>query len=141
MGQSLATTFAQLAVDVFQVPIDKIRIAMGDTDRVTGFGSAGSRSLFVVGSAVKVAAERTVEAATKLAAHELEAADADIEYGCGVSGARHARSGSDSTIATGVSGVSPWRMRAKVSAPFCSQSPSVVRRANNSQRSLHSPSE
>jgi carbon-monoxide dehydrogenase large subunit len=78
------TAFAQVAVDVFQVPMEKIRIGMGDTDRVTGFGSAGSRSLFVVGSAVKVASERTVETATKLAASELEAADTDIEYASGV---------------------------------------------------------
>ena len=84
MGQGLMTTFAQLAVDVFEVPIDKIRISMGDTDRGTGFGSAGSRSLFVGGSAVKVAAERTVDSARKLAASELEAADTDIEYAAGV---------------------------------------------------------
>ena len=80
MGQGLATTFAQLAVDVFGVPIEKIKILQGDTDRGTGFGSAGSRSLFVGGSAIKVAAERTVAKARDLAASELEAAAADIEY-------------------------------------------------------------
>ena len=74
MGQGLATTFAQLAVDVFDVPIDKIRIVQGDTDRGTGFGSAGSRSLFVGGSAVHVASERTVKKAQELAAAALEAA-------------------------------------------------------------------
>ncbi len=74
MGQGLATTFAQLAVDVFGVPIEKIRIVQGDTDRGTGFGSAGSRSLFVGGSAIKVAAERTVAKARDLAAAKLEAA-------------------------------------------------------------------
>jgi len=84
MGQGLATTFAQVAVDIFGVPIDKIRIVQGDTDRGTGFGSAGSRSLFVGGSAVRVAAQRTVEKAQDLAAKELEAAAADIEYGDGV---------------------------------------------------------
>ena len=52
MGQGLLTTYAQLAVDVFGVPIEQIRIVQGDTDRGTGFGSAGSRSLFVGGSAV-----------------------------------------------------------------------------------------
>ena len=36
MGQGLATTYAQLAVDVFDVPLDKIRIVQGDTDRGTG---------------------------------------------------------------------------------------------------------
>ncbi len=84
MGQGLATTFAQIAVDVFGVPIDKIRIVQGDTDRGTGFGSAGSRSLFVGGSAVRVGAERTVKTAQELAAKELEAAVSDIEYHDGV---------------------------------------------------------
>ena len=84
MGQGLATTFAQVAVDVFGVPIDKIKIVQGDTDRGTGFGSAGSRSLFVGGSAVRVAAERTIDKAQLLAAEELEAAAADIEYADGV---------------------------------------------------------
>jgi carbon-monoxide dehydrogenase large subunit len=84
MGQSLATTFAQLAVDVFGVPIDKIKLSFGDTDRGTGFGSAGSRSLFVGGSAVHVASERTVKKAHELAAAELEAAVSDIDYRDGV---------------------------------------------------------
>lgn len=80
MGQGIATTYAQLAVDVFGVPIEKIRIVQGDTDRAVGFGSAGSRSLFTGGSAVKVASQKTVEKAQDLAAEELEAAPSDIEY-------------------------------------------------------------
>ena len=80
MGQGLLTTYAQLAVDVFGVPIERIRIVQGDTDRGTGFGSAGSRSLFVGGSAVHVAARETVDEAKKLAAADLEAAAGDIEY-------------------------------------------------------------
>ena len=84
MGQGLLTTFAQVAVDVFGVPIDKIRIVLGDTDRGQGFGSAGSRSLFVGGSAVRVGAERTVDKAKAIAADEMEAAAGDIEYADGV---------------------------------------------------------
>ena len=84
MGQGLATTFAQIAVDIFGIPIEKIRIMLGDTDRATGFGSAGSRSLFVGGSAVRVASERTVKSAQELAAVELEAAVGDIEYRDGI---------------------------------------------------------
>src|SRR6185369_171206 len=83
MGQGLATTYAQLAVDIFGVPIERIRIVQGDTDRGTGFGSAGSRSLFVGGSAVQVAAQRTVQKAQDLAAAALEAAATDIEYAGG----------------------------------------------------------
>src|SRR5690606_28331818 len=50
------------------------------TDRGTGFGSAGSRSLFTGGSAVSVASQRTVRKAQDLAAEALEAAPGDIEY-------------------------------------------------------------
>ena len=80
MGQGIATSYAQLAVDVFGVPIECIRVLQGDTDRANGFGSAGSRSLFTGGAAVSVASQRTVDHAKELAAEALEAAAADIEY-------------------------------------------------------------
>ena len=83
MGQGLATSYAQLAVDAFGVPIERIRIVFGDSDRGSGFGSAGSRSLFTAGSAVKVAADRAVDAAKDLAAAALEAATVDLEYRAG----------------------------------------------------------
>ncbi len=83
MGQGLATTYAQLAVDKFQVPIEKIRIKLGDTDVVTGFGSAGSRSLFTGGSALQVAADRTIDKARELAADQLEVNPVDVEYAMG----------------------------------------------------------
>ncbi len=83
MGQGIATSCAQLAVDVFGVPIERIRVLQGDTDRVNGFGSAGSRSLFTGGSAVNVAATRTVDKARELAAEALEAPAADLEYRAG----------------------------------------------------------
>jgi aerobic carbon-monoxide dehydrogenase large subunit len=83
MGQGIATSYAQLAVDVFGVPIEKIRVLQGDTDRANGFGSAGSRSLFTGGGAVHVASERTVEHAKQLAGEALEAAASDIEYRAG----------------------------------------------------------
>lgn len=84
MGQGIATSYAQLVVDVFGVPLEQVRIVQGDTDRGTGFGSAGSRSAFIGGSAVKVASERTVHKAQDLAAEALEAAPRDIEYREGV---------------------------------------------------------
>ena len=80
MGQGIATSYAQLAVDAFGVPLEKIRIVLGDSDRGTGFGSAGSRSLFTAGSAFKVAADKTVATAKDLAADALEVAGADLEY-------------------------------------------------------------
>ena len=83
MGQGIATSYAQLAVDVFGVPIEKIRIVQGDTARGNGFGSAGSRSLFTGGSAVRVASERTIDHAKTLAGDALEASAGDIEYRAG----------------------------------------------------------
>ncbi len=84
MGQGIVTTLAQLVVDAFGVPIEQVRIVTGDTDRGNGFGSAGSRSLFTGGSAVRIGAERTIEKARELAAQELEVAAADIVYEAGV---------------------------------------------------------
>lgn len=83
MGQGIATSLAQLVVDAFGVPIDQVRVVLGDTDRGDGFGSAGSRSLFTGGSAVKVGADRTIAHGKSLAAQALEAAEADIVYAQG----------------------------------------------------------
>jgi len=94
MGQGIATSYAQLAVDVFGVPIEQIRVLQGDTDRAQGFGSVGSRSLFTGGSAVMVASERTVAQGKDLAAEVLEAAPADIAYRAG----RYSVAGTDLSI-------------------------------------------
>ena len=83
MGQGIQTSYAQLVVDVFGVELERIRIVMGDTDRGQGFGSAGSRSLFTAGSALNIAAEKTVANGKDLAAEALEAAATDIEYANG----------------------------------------------------------
>ena len=80
MGQGIQTSYVQLAVDVFGVPMDRIRILQGDTNRANGFGSAGSRSLFTGGSAVRVASERTIDHSKQLAGDALEVAAADIDY-------------------------------------------------------------
>ena len=83
MGQGIATSYAQLAVDVFGLPIERIRILQGDTDRANGFGSGGSRSLFTGGAALRVASLNAVAKGRDLAGQALEAAAADIEYASG----------------------------------------------------------
>jgi len=83
MGQGIATTLAQLVVDIFNVPLSQVRIVMGDTDRGNGFGSAGSRSLFTGGSAVSVGSTKALERARELAAQALEAAPEDVQYDAG----------------------------------------------------------
>jgi len=80
MGQGLETTYAQLINEVLQVPIKRIQIVQGDTDRANGVGSVGSRSAFVGGSAVVAAGHKVIVRGKELAAEVLEAAPADIEY-------------------------------------------------------------
>src|SRR5205823_2766601 len=56
----------------------------GDTDRVAfGIGTNGSRSTVIGGSALWMAADKIIAKARKLAAHLLEAAEADIEFADG----------------------------------------------------------
>ena len=83
MGQGIATSLAQLVVDAFGIPLTQVRVVLGDTDRGDGFGSAGSRSLFTGGSAVRIGAERTIEHGRELAAQALEAAVHDVQYQAG----------------------------------------------------------
>ncbi len=83
MGQGIATSLAQLVVDVFELPLEQIRVVLGDTDRGNGFGSAGSRSIFTGGSAMRTGAQRSVDHARALAASRLEASAADIDYQAG----------------------------------------------------------
>ena len=83
MGQGIATTLTQLVVDAFGVPADQVRVVMGDTDRGNGFGSAGSRSLFTGGSAVRAGADKAIALGKQLAAREFEAAAEDVIYAGG----------------------------------------------------------
>jgi carbon-monoxide dehydrogenase large subunit len=83
MGQGIATTLAQLVVDVFGVPMEQVRVVLGDTDRGDGFGSAGSRSLFTGGSSLHLGAEKTLDSARQLAGQALEASPADLDYAAG----------------------------------------------------------
>jgi carbon-monoxide dehydrogenase large subunit len=83
MGQGIATTLAQLMVDVFEVPLEQVHVVLGDTDRGDGFGSAGSRSLFTGGSALTIGAGKALDQARQLAAGTLEASAEDLAYSAG----------------------------------------------------------
>ena len=95
MGQGLETTYTQLVTGQLGIPIEKIRIVQGDTDRANGVGSVGSRSAFVGGSAVVAAGRKMVFQCKQFAADALEAAAADIEY----RGGRFGIAGTDRSIA------------------------------------------
>jgi aerobic carbon-monoxide dehydrogenase large subunit len=80
-GQGHETTFAQLVADQLGVPYDDIEIEHSDTKGTPfGFGSYGSRSLAVGGTAIYKSVQKVVEKAKLLAAHMLEAAPEDIVY-------------------------------------------------------------
>ncbi len=80
-GQGHETTFAQIVADKLGVPIANVDIVHGDTGQVPfGMGTYGSRSAAVGGSAIVKAAEKVIEKGKKIAAHLLEASEADIEF-------------------------------------------------------------
>jgi len=80
MGQGLQTTYSQMIAASLGIPIDRIDVVQGDTDLATGFGSVGSRSLFVGGTAVAVSTSDLIAKAREKASSLLEASVEDIEY-------------------------------------------------------------
>ena len=78
-GQGHETAYAQLASQLLDVPMDAIRVVQSDTGLVArGYGTAGSRSLQIGGSALRGACIALVEKATEEAARRLEASAQDI---------------------------------------------------------------
>ncbi|QDL96468.1 xanthine dehydrogenase family protein molybdopterin-binding subunit [Rhodopseudomonas palustris] len=84
MGQGLETTYTQMIAAALEIPIDKIDVVQGNTDLAVGFGSVGSRSLFVGGTAVAVGSADMIAKAREKAANILEASVEDIEYSGGM---------------------------------------------------------
>ena len=83
MGQGLQTTYTQMLTESLGIPMDRIDVVQGDTDLATGFGSVGSRSLFVGGTALAVSANDLITKAREKASQLLEASVDDIEYSGG----------------------------------------------------------
>jgi carbon-monoxide dehydrogenase large subunit len=78
-GQGHETTFAQLVNERLGIGMDKVQIVHGDTDKVQfGMGTYGSRSGAVGMSAIVKALDKVEAKAKKIAAHLMEAAEADI---------------------------------------------------------------
>ncbi len=80
-GQGHETAFAQIVSEGFGIGIDLVEIVHGDTDKVPfGMGTYGSRSLAVGGSAIHNAMQKIIAKGTKIAAHLMEAAEADVVF-------------------------------------------------------------
>ena len=80
-GQGHETTFAQVVADRLGISLEDVDIQHGDTGKVLfGMGTYGSRSLAVGGSAIVKAVDKIISKGRKIAAHLLEASDADVEF-------------------------------------------------------------
>lgn len=80
-GQGHATSFAQVVAETLGIPYDDVEIVEGDTDRVPeGGGTVSSRSLAMGGNALRQGAENLVEKGRWIAADQLEAAPADLDF-------------------------------------------------------------
>lgn len=83
-GQGHETTFAQIVADELGVPYEDVLVEHSDTQGTPfGYGTYGSRSAAVGGTAIYKSTAKIKEKARKLAAHMLEAAVEDIEYADG----------------------------------------------------------
>ena len=80
-GQSHVTTFSQIVAERLGIPYEDVEVLHGDTAVAPlGMDTYGSRSLTVGGVAAYHAAERVVEKARKIAAHQLEVGEDELEY-------------------------------------------------------------
>jgi aerobic carbon-monoxide dehydrogenase large subunit len=80
-GQAHETSWAMIVADALGIGIDDIEVLCGDTAIAPhGLDTYGSRSASVGGTAVHLAAHQVLDKARAIAAHQLEAAEADLEY-------------------------------------------------------------
>ncbi|MCV2875357.1 xanthine dehydrogenase family protein molybdopterin-binding subunit [Rhodobacteraceae bacterium XHP0102] len=97
-GQGHETSFAQVVADMIGIPENMVEIVHGDTANTPmGMGTYGSRSLAVGGSAMVRATEKIIAKAKKIAAHLMEASEADIELKDG----QFSVAGTDKSVAWG----------------------------------------
>jgi carbon-monoxide dehydrogenase large subunit len=84
-GQGHRTVYRRLVADYLGIPAETIEVGHGDSDdEVPSAAAVASRSTMSVGGAIAGALDAVIEKGKRLAAHVLEAAEADIQYGGGV---------------------------------------------------------
>jgi carbon-monoxide dehydrogenase large subunit len=84
-GQGHRTLYRRLAAERLGIPVEQVDFAQGDSDDgVPSAGAVASRSTMSVGGAVVATIDAVVEKGRQIAAHLLEAAEADIVYRDGV---------------------------------------------------------
>ena len=83
-GQGHETTFAQVVAEMLGCDESNVDIVHGDTAKIPfGMGTYGSRSIAVGGSAIVRSVEKIIAKGKKIAAHLMEAAEADVTFADG----------------------------------------------------------
>ncbi|WP_018682531.1 xanthine dehydrogenase family protein molybdopterin-binding subunit [Actinokineospora enzanensis] len=83
-GQGHETAWSQIVADQLGVPFEDIEVLHGDTQSSPkGLDTYGSRSLTVGAMAVLKAGEKVIAKARRVAAHQLECAEGDLEFAGG----------------------------------------------------------
>ncbi len=79
-GQGHQTSFAQIVAAELDIPVEKVHITTGDTQRFRwGIGTFASRAMVVAGNAIGQTAIAVKEKAIKIASSILEVAPEDLE--------------------------------------------------------------
>jgi CO/xanthine dehydrogenase Mo-binding subunit len=118
------TTFAQIAAEVLNVPLSMVGVTTGDTKTAPYAGmSAGSKTTYTVGRAVKAAAEDARRQILEIAADRLECASDDLEL---ADGEVRVKGSADRSL--------PFRRLAKLSTDFAAPHAAVVGRGTITAR-------
>src|SRR5437763_1415522 len=104
-GMGHETIYKQLVCDRLGIHPDRVHYVQGDTEKVAiGAGTGGPRTATLGGSAVYLATGKIIAKAKAIAAHLLEAAEADIDFADG----RFAIAGTDRAVSLADIAAAAW---------------------------------
>ncbi len=104
-GQGHETAFSQIVADRLGCTPDEVEVLHGDTAVIPlGMDTYGSRSLAVGGVALYQAADKVIEKARKIVAHQIEVSEDDLEYANG----RFQVKGSDQGMSVKEAALAAW---------------------------------
>lgn len=80
-GQGHETVWTQFLATRLGLDVEKIKVHLGDTETLpNSAGTGGSKAVYMATGAIGDASDKLIEKGREIAANELEAAKADIEY-------------------------------------------------------------
>lgn len=98
-GQGHETVWTQFLATRLGLDVEKIKVHLGDTETLpNSAGTGGSKAVYMATGAIGDASDKLIDKGREIAANELEAAKADIEYRGADGEAVFAVVGTDKTI-------------------------------------------